>query len=119
TLPDVPGGDNIVFLDPETGAFINAPFSNGDLVLYDASTDDGSAVVPIAGLQQGQIYRVVKDALHPHVIQFKRGVAFSGSVNYDRDAGMIIRSSGSWVDDAYAVGQQVVITSSAVNNGTY
>ena len=120
TLPDVPGNDNVIFIDGD-GNLVAAPFNDGDLVIYDAHTDDGSTVVPIGGLSQGVLYRVVKttDIFGRQMIQFKRGKFLDNlNVQFNRDNGTVTRTSGSWIDDGFGAGQTIIIDDS-INDGTY
>ncbi|MGH3049487.1 MAG: beta strand repeat-containing protein, partial [Gaiellaceae bacterium] len=109
---DDPGGDNIVFIDPDTGNLVDSPFRSGDRILYQVSPG-GTA---IGGLTSGTIYRVVYDSNHPNQIQLKFNDT-NTNVNVDFvDSGsgdQIIRNDGqTWAANGFGAGQTLTISGS-------
>ncbi|WP_294608493.1 hypothetical protein [uncultured Roseovarius sp.] len=117
------------------------PFSHGlednDLVLYRVEfVDDSTSPVdengndlpgftdpgatPIGGLTNNTLYRVVK--VNDSTIALKRAFAENVSVYYDNDGSSdrIIRDDGgSWIDDGFKAGEDIIITGSNGNDDTY
>src|SRR5256885_3495786 len=52
-LTDTASANNLVFIDPTTGAPTNQPFALGDKVLYRVTSGDGTAPAPIGGVLHG------------------------------------------------------------------
>ena len=117
-----PGANNIWFLDAE-GNNMFRPFSDGDIIVYHVTANDGlSAGTAVGPLVDGGVYRVVTDIFHPFSIQLKNNTAYSGNVDYVRNASgdQIIRLDGhTWAEDGFGADQDVLVSSSVLNNGTY
>src|SRR4029079_3759186 len=126
-LTDTAGNDNIVFVnsidgDAHEGEAIAHGFSNGDKIIYRATSGDSLSASTIAPLVDGGVYRV--KVINSSTIQLKRNSVLTTQVNYVRSGGgdQIIRTDGNnWIDDCVcsSAGETILITGSSVNNGTW
>ncbi|HMC70170.1 MAG TPA: hypothetical protein VKJ07_13530, partial [Mycobacteriales bacterium] len=124
SLSQVPGLNDIYFLDGNGDPF-NAGFANGQVIVYHVTSPDGtSAGVAITGLQDGGVYRVVThscDSTGGDCIQLKHNTAFTGSVDWSASGGnyQILRTDGlDWRDYGYGAGQTIAV-SNGLNTGSY
>jgi len=118
---DSGSADNIYFID-ENGVPLAHGFSNGDSLRYSVTSGDAFSAVAVAPLVNGRSYRVVNATTFS--IQLKRNTAVTKSVDFVRSGSgdQIIRTdSTSWSSDGFGFdsGEQLVVTGSGANNGTY
>ena len=86
-LTDTAGNDNIVFVnsidgDAHEGEAIAHGFSNGDRIIYRATSGDSLSASTIAPLVDGGVYRV--KVINSSTIQLKRNSVLTTQVNYVR-----------------------------------
>ena len=123
TYPD----PNTITLNPQPGAndiyVANNPFQNGDTIVYQVQGSGN----PIGGLINGHTYQVQSylndpfDLNDPNLIQLKdllnvQGVKFTQNMNGDTITRL---DGGDWGADGFSGGQQITISGSAQNDGTY
>jgi len=118
---DSGSADNIYFIDAD-GRPLAHGFSNGDSLRYSVTSGDAFSAVAVAPLVNGHTYRVVNATTFS--IQLKRNTVISPAVDFVRNSGgdQIIRTDGtSWQTDGFGFdsGEQLVISGSGANNGTY
>ena len=88
-------------------------FANGDKVIY---RTNGTAT---GGLTNGDAYYTL--AVDANKVQLVKGYAQIAGLTFDQiDSAddQIVRGSGSWSDDGFQAGDQIVITGTASNNET-
>ena len=116
-----PAANNIWFFDSD-GNSVWSGFFDGDTIVYHVTQGDGiSPGTPIGPLVDGGVYRVVTTLFSPS-IQLKNNTVFNGNVDFVRSASgdEIIRLDGhNWADDGFGADQDVIVSGSAVNDGTY
>ncbi len=117
-----PGANNIWFLDGD-GNNMPSGFSDGDIIVYHVTQNDGiTPGTAIGPLVDGGVYRVVTSIFTPYSIQLKNNTAYNGLVDYTRSGAgdQIIRLDGhTWAEDGFGADQDVIVASSAFNNGSY
>ena len=117
-----PGANNIWFLDAD-GNNMPSGFSDGDIIVYHVTQNDGiTPGTAIGPLVDGGVYRVVTSIFTPYSIQLKNNTAYTGLVDYTRSGAgdQIIRLDGhTWAEDGFGADQDVIVASSAFNNGSY
>ncbi|MDE2506518.1 MAG: hypothetical protein KGM43_04855, partial [Planctomycetota bacterium] len=108
TLTPAPGANNI-FVD-------NNPFQTGDTILYTVT----GANAPIGGLINNHTYQVVRQS-DANLIQLRDFINVS-SLTFAQNGGgdTITRNDGgNWANDGFSAGQQITISGTAQNNGTF
>ena len=120
SLTDHPGLSNLFFVDADGNA-ITTGYTAGEVVTYHVSSGTaGVAGTAIGGLIDGQQYRVVLNA--DGSFGLKNNTAVTTDVNFVRDVSgaSVIRTDGlSWASAGFGVGQDVTISGSSPDNGTY
>src|SRR6185503_2910397 len=104
------------------GKYVTHGFSEGDKIVYRAYSGDTLSAQNITPLLDGGIYRV--HVVNATTIQLKRSDVLTTQVNYVRSGGgdQIIRTDGlNWIDSGFGTtfGEELIITGSPVNNGTW
>jgi len=93
------------------------PFKTGDTFVYQVQGSNS----PIGGLINNHTYQVVDESSDPNLIQLKDLLNVS-SVTFAPNSGgdTITRNdSGSWSADGFADGQQITVSGTAKDDGTY
>ena len=114
-----PANKNIFFFTDD-GTPIDPGWATTTKVVYHVASSDADPARTIGGLVDGGLYRVVR--IGGFTIQLKYNDVVTSSVDFVRSASgdQIIRhDGGNWTNNGFNAGQDLIISSSPLNNATY